>query len=566
MTHQLKSCAFIRLTFYFLFCVHSITISNAQIVLTAGSINRSTCSNGDTVSVPIFAQNFNDVGSVSLELTYDSTVLTFLNYDSSQIPTSGTFFLNSVSGRIIVSWFSATPLSLGNSRLFNLVFRVHGSSAINWDCVISTQCQITNTLGSNFPLSLINGSISTPVVRITQEPQDTLSLNAGASGSLTVLATGSTGYRWQIWNAGSSWLDLNNDNTYSGVFTPTLAITANTSINQSLFRVIVFGGSCGNDTSDVSSLSVTNFSLPTVSTIAPVNITLQTAVCGGQVTSDGGATVTVRGVAYGIAQNPTTSGTSTSDGGGLGTFSSTLTGLTPSTLYYVRAYATNSVGTAYGSQLSFSTTAPAFACGTQSATDVDGNSYNTVQIGSQCWMQGNLRVTKYRNGAQIPTGLSNSQWNSTTSGAFAVYSNTNINDTLFGKLYNWFSAIDSRGLCPTGWHVPTNSEWSTLITFLGGGSQAGGAMKSTLTQPAIGAWQTPNTGATNSSGFAGLPGGLRNVDGTYDFVNTLGFWWSTTTSPIIGESWIRDLSSINTIATAYHTNQKCGLSVRCLRD
>jgi len=98
--------------------------------------------------------------------------------------------------------------------------------------------------------------------------------------------------------------------------------------------------------------------------------------------------------------------------------------------------------------------------------DIDGNTYNTLQIGTQCWMRDNLKVSKYRNGNPIATGLDNSAWSNTTFGAYAIYGNYTANEGLYGKLYNWFAVADNRGLCPTGWHVPTNAEWTTLTTFL----------------------------------------------------------------------------------------------------
>ena len=171
---------------------------------------------------------------------------------------------------------------------------------------------------------------------------------------------------------------------------------------------------------------------------------------------------------------------------------------------------------------------PGLRCpGTPTVTDIDGNLYNTVQIGNQCWMQSNLKVTKYRNGDNIPTGLSNSSWGSTFSGAYVSYLNSTINDSLFGKLYNWYAVGDGRGICPIGWHVPSNSEWTTLTDFLGGESVAGGALKNTSTQPIPGGWNVPNTGATNSSGFTALPGGWRDDGGAFRDLNNDGRWWSS---------------------------------------
>jgi uncharacterized protein (TIGR02145 family) len=309
--------------------------------------------------------------------------------------------------------------------------------------------------------------------------------------------------------------------------------------------------------------------VPAVNTTNATGITSNAAIIGGDVTQDGGSPVMERGVAYGTSSGPTTSGSITNDGTGTGTYTSTLTGLTPLTTYYVRAYATNSVGTAYGNEVSFITPAiHSFLCGTSSVTDVDGNNYNTVQIGTQCWIQSNLKVIKYRNGDSIPTGLSNSAWENITSGAYAIYDNNRVNDGLYGKLYNHYAVMDSRGLCPTGWHVPTDGEWTTLETFLGGSSVAGGALKSTATQPTPGGWNSSNTGATNSSGFTAGPGGLRVFDGSFNYLGVYGHWWSSSTSGFSGSfAWSRYLYfDYSGIDRNNYYSRRYGFSVRCLRD
>jgi uncharacterized protein (TIGR02145 family) len=303
--------------------------------------------------------------------------------------------------------------------------------------------------------------------------------------------------------------------------------------------------------------------LPQVTTSPITNVGSGTPTTGGNVTSDGGSMVSARGVVYGTSSNPTLSNNFTTDGTGTGSFISVLSGLSPVTTYYVRAYATNSVGTSYGNEFDFTTIN--FMCGTTSIVDIDGNIYNTVQIGTQCWTQSNLKVTKYRNGDNIPTGLSDAQWGSTSSGAYAIYNNDPVNDALYGKLYNWYAVTDSRGLCPTGWHVPSDGEWTTLTTFLGGQSVAGGAMKSTATQPTPGGWYAPNTGATNSSGFTGLPGGLRASGGGFSDLGYTGTWWSSSFGGSIG-AWYRILFYGNADATIFYNDPSSGFSVRCARD
>ena len=198
--------------------------------------------------------------------------------------------------------------------------------------------------------------------------------------------------------------------------------------------------------------------------------------------------------------------------------------------------------------------------------DIDGNYYHTVKIGDQVWMRENLKTSKYRNGDPIPTHLSDADWGSTSLGAYAIYNNDSANNTTYGKLYNWYAVADPRGLCPAGWHVPSDAEWTTLENFLGGASVAGGKMKSTGTiEAGTGLWQNPNTDATNSSGFAGLPGGYRGSIGTYNNVGGFGYWWSSTegSSPSAGS---RSLGYTNGGSVRTSNVETGGFSVRCLRD
>ena len=193
-------------------------------------------------------------------------------------------------------------------------------------------------------------------------------------------------------------------------------------------------------------------------------------------------------------------------------------------------------------------------------TDIDGNTYNTVVIGTQEWMQENLKVSKYRNGDPIPTNLSNTTWQNTTSGAYAIYNDSTTNNSIYGKLYNWYAVADPRELCPVGWHMPSDSEWTTLENFLGGSLVAGGAMKAVSTL-----WLSPNTGATNSSGFSGLPGGARFSNGAYYNVGNSGVWWSSTQYST-ADAWSRLLFCSNGVVYRNYYDESYGFSVRCVRD
>jgi len=198
-------------------------------------------------------------------------------------------------------------------------------------------------------------------------------------------------------------------------------------------------------------------------------------------------------------------------------------------------------------------------------TDVDGNVYNTVQIGSQCWMQENLKVEHFRNGDNIPTGLGSSAWSTTTSAAFAVYDSVPANKGIYGLLYNWFTVSDTRGMCPTDWHVPKDGEWTQLTDFLGGTVIAGRKMKTTGTLDAgTGLWQSPNSGV-NSSGFSGLPGGYRKVFGNYNWLGKKGYWWSASQfSPTL--AWRREIDHDNTFVNRNYSDKERGYSVRCVQD
>ncbi len=209
-----------------------------------------------------------------------------------------------------------------------------------------------------------------------------------------------------------------------------------------------------------------------------------------------------------------------------------------------------------------------FRCG-DPITDVDGNVYRTVQIGDQCWMKDNLATETYNDGSAIPTGLSNSAWQATTSGAFAVYDDDPANKALYGLLYNWYAVDDPRGICPDGWHVPTDDEWNSLISFIdssacGGCTGASHSLTGGIAMKASAA-DAASWDGSNTTGFSGLPSGDREVDGGYRNLSTGGYWWSST-GPTITSSWLRVLYTGSDAVTRTNANQKNGLSARCLID
>lgn len=196
-------------------------------------------------------------------------------------------------------------------------------------------------------------------------------------------------------------------------------------------------------------------------------------------------------------------------------------------------------------------------------SDREGNVYKTVVIGTQTWMAENLKTTLYQNGDPIGTtstvnldisteSLPKYQW---------AYDGNESNISTYGRLYTWHVATDSRKLCPAGWHLPTDAEWTTLTTFLGGESAAGGKLKETATTH----WLTPNADATNDTKYTALPGGYRNQTGVFTGMGNYGFWWSSTSNTTIS-AWNRSMSYGGSAVSRDPSFDRFGLSVRCLKD
>jgi hypothetical protein len=204
---------------------------------------------------------------------------------------------------------------------------------------------------------------------------------------------------------------------------------------------------------------------PSLSTTPVTSYTSTSAIVGGKISDDGGAGVTEYGIYWSTGRNPELSGTRLYIGSGTGSYSSTITGLNPKTTYYIRAYAVNNAGKAFGTQISFNLNS-----GSETVTDIDGNVYNTVQIGSQLWMSENLKTSRYADGATIPFVNNSSDWAALneTSKAYCWYDDNISNKEIYGALYTWGAAMNGaagsnkvpgevRGICPTGWHLPSDA-------------------------------------------------------------------------------------------------------------
>jgi uncharacterized protein (TIGR02145 family) len=285
-----------------------------------------------------------------------------------------------------------------------------------------------------------------------------------------------------------------------------------------------------------------------VSSVTPVS-----ALAGGNVTDAGGGTITARGVCWGTSTGPTTAGNKTVDGTGTGIFTSNLTGLENGTVYYYRAYATNSSGTSYGSQYQFITP----------VEDIDGNVYQTVKIGSQVWMAENLKTLKLNNGSSLSGVTDNTSWSLLGSPAYCFYDNNSSNKAKYGVLYNWYT-VTTDMLCPSGWKVPTRQEWQTLVSYLGGAAIAGGKMKLEGTD----FWASPNLNATNAVGFNAKPGGFRNpYDGTFSEEQTRGWWWSSTDGvDYIATAFMAVIWNDTENILVAEANERNGIYVRCIKS
>ena len=327
--------------------------------------------------------------------------------------------------------------------------------------------------------------------------------------------------------------------------------------------------------------------LPAVITVDVSDITGMTATCGGNVTADGGATVTDRGVCWSTNSNPTVTDNKITKGSGLGVFSCNLFGLSPGETYHVRAYAINSVGTVYGEDVSFTTKSDGYSClSTPLVTDRDGNEYHTVKLGEQCWMKENLKTTKYADGTDIKTISSGT---STTEARWYYPDGFSSYKTKYGLLYNRAAVMNGspysstnpsgvQGVCPTGWHVPSLAEWKQLFDYVS--SQQDYCCESDKLNIAKALASTTGWNTTfssspcsvaydqksnNATGFGMMPAGYYTNNPTiysqyyYQFGDCAYFWTTTGTHPRIDKDGV-------IVKYEEKDSNRRGYSVRCLKD
>ena len=400
----------------------------------------------------------------------------------------------------------------------------------------------TNYLGTSYGPNITLTTLTTPAISGTASATSVTSSSATTGGTITADGGATVTSRGLVYgtSSGASTYSVTTG-TGTGTYTSSLTgLTPATTYYVRSFATNSIGTVYGAETS-FTTIAIA----PTLTTTAASSITKYAASAGGTITSNGGSTITASGICWSTTATPTTSDFKTTDGTTSGIFTNSLTGLTAGTTYYVRAYATNAIGTSYGTAQSFTTlsTPP---------------SQTTVLIGTQTWTDKNLNVANYRNGDAITYAANATQWNAATNagiGAWSYYNWDAENGLIYGKLYNWFAVNDSRGIAPAGYHIPTAAEYTTLA------SNSASSLKSTSSEWGI-------VFGTNTTGFTGLPGGNNNITPNNQFEDkgTSGwFWTSDVDLSDISKAYLRLLHRTSGFIE-FRVSKKLGASIRLVKD
>ena len=341
-----------------------------------------------------------------------------------------------------------------------------------------------------------------------------------------------------------------------------------TLFQHSFFLILVLFGGCKKDTGPSPLRIITSDVLL---------VTSYFGVSGGTIEINPGAKIGIIycGVCWNTSPSPDTSDFSTKEPYRfLDKFNSKLRFLEANTKYYIRAYVVSTKGLIYGDEKTFITNKQSIFSNGAGVTDIDGNQYKSFILNGQEWMKENLKTTRYRDGSAITTGLSDTAWQNTKIGSYSVYENKEANNDIYGKLYNFYAVADPRGLCPAGWHVPSDEEWKSMESILGmtaidldlvsqyrGNDQNVGDKLKAVSN----LWNPEENWATDESGFSGLPGGARNSLGGYSAISYEGIWWPSTESFKDG-AWCRNLVYNGGFIGRLESSKRNGFSVRCIKD
>ncbi len=541
------------------------TISNTNTA--NGSGNASFISNltgllGDSVYyVRAYATNATGTGySAQLSFTATSAVLASITTASLTLITDSTAVSGgnvtasgggTISARGIVWNTSVNPTIALSTKTTNGAGTGVFSSNITGltpGTIYYVRAYVTNNIGTNYGNELTFTSLA-KLPTVTTKPVTAItSLGATSGGTITNTGGATHSEKGVVYATTTNPTVSNNksvDNTVGLDWISTLTgLTGNTKYYIRAYATNVIGTAYG-----VLDSFTTLPIAPIITTNSVTTIDKTSAVSGGNISSDGGSAITARGIVWNKTGNPIvgTDSIRTDASSTTGSYTLNLGNLNSGITYYVRAYAINTIGTSYGNQLTF-TTLPVL--------DTIGNQYTTITINGEEWFRENLKTNRYANGDTIENVPTPGDWGLRTSGAWAYYNNDISNNSNFGKLYNWYAVSDVRGLCPTGWHVATDADWTSLSANYGTDAVAGKELKATAL------WTTPNTN-TNSSGFGALPGGGRGSLNFGDLFNK-GFWWTNTAYS--SAAWARRMEFSSNTLIRYSEDTKYGFSVRCVKD
>jgi uncharacterized protein (TIGR02145 family) len=490
--------------------------------------------------------------------------------------TSGGNVINEGSAPLVsmgICWNTSAEPTIYNSKTIESVkLGVFKSTLteLNPNTMYYIRSYATNSAGTGYgdQVSFTTTQVELPALSTTEVTSITQT-TAISGGSITTENGGQitvSGICWGITENPTIVENKTTDGTGSGSF-----ISNVTGLQPGIYYYVRAYATNSAGTAYGNNINFTTSpGIPSLTTTAIKSIASISALSGGTITSNGGISVTEQGICWSAIQKPSIADNNISNSISSGIFLGILTGLTPNTTYYIRAYATNSLGTAYGNELSFLTN-PIVA-------DIDGNNYNTVTIDTKTWMAENLKTTHYNDGTTIPLVTDESAWSNLTTPGYCCYNNDLAKYfTTYGLLYNWY-AVNTGKLCPSGWHVPTYDERWSSIKYLGdNGYNYDGTTSGNKTAKALAAttnWAvSTNAGAVgnnlatnNSSGFAALPGGFRENDGSFYLIGQWGRWWDNYKDPwnfVYGWEIYYDKNS--TTSNGYILMRR-GSSVRCLKD
>ncbi len=446
-------------------------------------------------------------------------------------------------------------------------------TGLNPGMVYHFRIKAVSSLGTDFGDDVTFTTVGQVPIAITQQASNVQVTTATMNGTvnanhLPTVFSFEYGLTSRYGNTASPASNQVTGSANVGVSINLVGLTGGTIYHYRIVATNQLGTTYGED------VAFTTGSFISLSTNPIIEVAYNSAVGGGNITNDGGYAITARGVCWSKVQNPTIGDDHTIDGSGIGTFTSQMKCLDEQSTYYVRSYATNIERTVYGDQRSFTTGPcpiafnPDLTYGT--VTDIDGNCYKTIQIGDQTWMAENLKTTRYNDGSIIPNLTDAYQWVVITNEAYCWYLNDqNTYMNTYGALYNWY-AVNNGSLCPEGWHVSSNEEWSVLLEYLGGADIAGGKLMET----GINHWESTLSEITNETGFTALPGGYITGEphspygphADFGYESIFGYWW-TSTGYSLSTAFSRSIiAAYTSIRTHSDLGLRWGFSVRCVKD